>query len=291
MIFNTLKYILNHPYNKHNKIAALSRFIKWQLVSRLVTYPMLYPLTENSLLVISKGQNAATANIYCGLMEFNDMGFLLHFLRSSDTFLDVGANVGVFSILASAEVGASAVSIEPIPKTYKILNKNISVNNLQNKVVTLNIGLGSEKGSLNFTESLDALNHVVFDSGKDTVNVQVDRLDDLPLKATPVLIKIDVEGYESDVLNGGEDLLNRNALKAIIIELNGSGKKYGYDDLQIHNSLLKKNFAPYAYDPYSRALIKLKTFGAHNTIYVRDLDFVIDRLKNGRLVTVGNQSF
>lgn len=48
----------------------------------------------------------ATGNIYVGLHEFEDMAFLLHVLRRTDLFVDVGANIGSYTILAGGAAGA-----------------------------------------------------------------------------------------------------------------------------------------------------------------------------------------
>jgi len=47
-------------------------------------------------------------------MNVNDMGFLLHFLRKDDLFLDVGANIGSYTVLAGGAVGAKSISFEPV---------------------------------------------------------------------------------------------------------------------------------------------------------------------------------
>ena len=58
------------------------------------------------------------------------MGFLLHVLRSEDLFVDVGANVGSYTILACSVVGARGISFEPVPSTYKRLVENMRLNHL-----------------------------------------------------------------------------------------------------------------------------------------------------------------
>jgi hypothetical protein len=65
----------------------------------------------------------ATGNIYTGLHEFEDMSFLLHFLRPADLFIDIGANVGAYTIFASGIVAATSISIEPISQIFEILKK------------------------------------------------------------------------------------------------------------------------------------------------------------------------
>lgn len=288
MILNTLKFIYNHPFNSQNKFGGLFRFLKWQINCRLNPYPILYPYTENSKLIMWKGLTGATGNLYCGLMEFDDMGLLLHFLRDSDLFVDIGANIGAYTILASGEVGASTIAIEPIPSTFKNLVQNISANQIQEKVDALNIGLGAKKDIIKFTKSLDTVNHVATEDESDTIDVKVDKLDSLLLKKIPSLIKIDVEGFETEVLNGAEKVLKAKELKVIIIELNGSGKRYGYDEGLIHSNLIKQGFQPYNYNPKTRGFVKLSSYGNHNTIYIRDFEFVKNRTESSRKIKIGS---
>ena len=95
-VLSLLKFITEHPLNKKNKFQAMLRFLKWQFVSRLITDPIIYSFTERSKLIIKKGMTGATGNFYCGLHEFNDMGFLIHLLRKEDFFVDIGANVKLY---------------------------------------------------------------------------------------------------------------------------------------------------------------------------------------------------
>ena len=110
----TIFYILRHPFNRRRRLRALMQFVKWQINTLLNPYPIVFPFTENTKLLISKGMTGATGNYYCGLHEFEDMGFLLHFLRPGDLFVDIGANVGSYTILASAEVGARSTAVRNV---------------------------------------------------------------------------------------------------------------------------------------------------------------------------------
>ncbi|MCX7944434.1 MAG: FkbM family methyltransferase [Deltaproteobacteria bacterium] len=288
-LFNILKFIYTHPFNSENRINGILRFFKWQISCLLNQYPIIYQFTENSRLIIAKGMTSATGNLYCGLAEYNEMGFLLHFLRQGDLFIDIGANIGAYTILASAEIGANTIAIEPIPPTFKILLDNILVNRIHDRVKALNIGLGSKNGKLRFTTLYDSTNHVATGGETNTIEVEVSTLDTiLSSELIPVLLKIDVEGFETEVLNGAEKTLGRDALKAIIIELNGLGKRYGYDDLEVHKKLLNFEFKPFMYNPQRRRLEELETFGAHNTIYLRDKKFVEDRIRSARRIKIGN---
>jgi hypothetical protein len=107
----------------------------------------------------------------------------------------------------------------------------------------------------------------------------------------PVLLKIDVEGFETHVLSGASNTLSRNKLKAIIIELNGSGQKYGYDEKKLHEKLQENGYHPHQYNPFERELTAIKTFGSHNTIYIKDIDFVRDRVRTAEKIRIRDNSF
>ena len=126
-------------------------------------------------------------------------------------------------------------------------------------VKALNIGLGSTKGKLKFTKYHGTVNHVATENEKDTIDVEVNTLDAILSEQNPTLLKIDVEGFETEVLKGAVNTLNNKDLKALIIELNGSGNRYGYDESKIHQKLIGLGFKPYSYNPKLRELIEIST--------------------------------
>src|SRR5947199_8758444 len=100
-LLKILNVIIKHPLNKNHKVKALWVFFKWQIGVKFLPYPVLYPFIDNIRFLAWKGLTSATGNIYCGLYEYNDMLFLLHFLKEGDLFFDIGANIGTYSLLAS----------------------------------------------------------------------------------------------------------------------------------------------------------------------------------------------
>ncbi|MFD0766058.1 FkbM family methyltransferase [Mucilaginibacter lutimaris] len=274
----TIKFVLNHPFTKGRPIAALAKLFKWQLLSRLNKRPVIHQFTKNSKLWVWKGLTGATGNVYCGLHEFEDMAFLLHLLRPGDLFIDIGANIGSYTILASAEVGAHSIAIEPVPQTFTYLTQNIQLNSIENKVTVLNIGLGKESGSLTFTKGFDTGNQVATAEDTDVINVAVDTLDNILDYQTPLLLKIDVEGFETEVLNGAAHTLASPGLRAIIIELNSAGDKYGFNEDDIHQLLISHGFKVAGYLPFKRELIDATRKTEHNTLYIRDENFIRSRL-------------
>ncbi|MDF1672058.1 MAG: FkbM family methyltransferase [Vicingaceae bacterium] len=243
---------------------------------------------------VNKGMHGATGCIYVGLPEFKDMSFLLHYLDSNNHFIDIGANVGVYSLLAAGVKNCETTTIEPIPSTFNYLLKNIALNNLDKKITPLNIGLSNKKGQLFFTEGEDTMNHVLEKETNNSINVEVDILDNIlsPTKKKNTLIKLDVEGFEYNVLLGGQTTLNNENLTAFIVELNGCGDKFGFEDKMVDDVLLKNGFGKYDYNPFDRKLKEIENFNTEeNTLYIRKskLNEVEEKLKTAEAITIFNQ--
>ena len=280
--------IKNHPLASKEPLKAWRRFLQWQIISRIYKNGIVVPYVENSLLLVKPSMHGATGAIYLGLQEFEDMMFMLHLLVKKDSFYDIGANIGSYSILAAKVIGTKVVAIEPIPQTFGCLQNNIAINNISDKIQALNIGVGEEEGILKFTNAFDTVNHVVLGNKNDesVIEVQVESLNALCKNkklSQPILMKIDVEGFELSVLNGASDILMNEELKAIIIEINGCCKSFGVQEMDIHNKLVSYNFKAYTYNPFTRSLESQSSFTPNgNTIYIRDLPFVKQRLLESR---------
>lgn len=294
-IFSTIRLIISHPLSKRMKVAALKRWLKWQIGSRLVPGGVAVTFVNDAKLLVQPGMTGATGNIYLGLHEFENMSFVLHMLRKNDLFVDIGANIGSYTILASAVVGAKCISIEPIPATYNHLLNNINLNGVKDLVNSYNLGIGQKNGTLNFTSDNDTTNHVL-DERRDTSNkvveVEVKSLDNLIGSLAPKLLKIDVEGYENAVIEGARKVLSSDALDAVIMELNGSGDKYGYDEIALHKKMTDYGFKPFIYNPFERKLISLngKNVFSDNTLYLRNIESISKRLSTSEAFRVNGLS-
>lgn len=284
-ILHTLRFITGHPLNAGRRLGALGRFTRWQIGSRMLPgSAVAVPFVNGSRLLITPGMTGATQNIYTGLHEFEDMAFLLHVLRPDDLFVDIGANVGSYTVLAGAAVGARCLSVEPLPSTYDHLLDNIYLNRMADRVRAFNIGLGPEEGTLRFSSHLDTMNHVLAKDETDVpaLEVPVRPLDAVVGDEEPAVIKIDVEGFETEVILGAASALARSSLLAVIMELNGSGRRYGYDEAPLHQTMLDYGFQTFSYRPFTRELVALDSTNADsgNTLYLKNVDQVAERVKS-----------
>lgn len=294
-LLRVLRFITAHPLNRGRKLEAIQRFAKWQLGTRLISGSIVVDWVNGSRFLLRRGETGLTGNLYTGLHEFADMGFLLHALRDSDLFVDVGANVGSYTILACAAIGARCYAFEPVPSTYARLLENVHLNSVQDRATCLNVAVGAEAGRVACTSDSDTMNHVIAasESCQQVVHVDVTTLDSTLADESPTILKIDVEGYEASVLQGAQRTLARPSLQAIIMELNGSGRRYGVDESQLAQTLFDHGFQAYAYDPLQRILTKLerRTFSAGNTLFIRDEALVSARLRSAPRVSVLGKQF
>lgn len=283
------KQFKKHPVSHRSPNTALLRYLIFNTLNRFkknIKYKWIKPLSFS----VSRGDAGMVANIYYGLYEFYESIFLLHFLRPNDVFLDIGANQGHYSLLASGIKQAHSIAIEPVPKTFQKLLKQIDLNNLDNKIEALNIGVAGKKGALYFSTDKNTMNRIVDDAYINAMEIVVDTVDAVVNNRSLTLLKLDVEGYEKFVLEGSTKTLQNPLLKAVIIELNNSGKKYKVNDIEIVDLLESYGFQPYAYLPFERKLIKLKTQNKKqfNTIFIRDVTFVQDRLSKSEPIKIWN---
>ena len=170
--------------------------------------------------------------IYYDAWETQELNFVEAILRTGDVFVDVGANVGIFTLVAARRVGPVGVvhSFEPVPANYSRLAENVSLNGFGN--VRLNrAAAGSDPGELTFGLESD----MELESGRAMsgfytagaslrqVTAPVVRLDDY-LSAEDDdrrirLAKVDVEGYEPKVLEGLRNSLARKRVEIIMLEV------------------------------------------------------------------------
>jgi len=159
----------------------------------------------------------------------------LNELTPQDLLLDIGANVGMYTVWAAAIRRCHVIAIEPESSNYSILNKNILQNNLDKLVQAYSIGLSNvnEFCMLNMQDlRMGGSNHAAGEalnfnlkpmSTKFQQGCVVFTLDDLIEKKympVPSRIKIDVDGFEHKVIAGANKTLQNSNVKSLLIETN-----------------------------------------------------------------------
>jgi FkbM family methyltransferase len=155
--------------------------------------------------------------------EPKTMRFLLRSAEPSDTFLDVGAHIGLYAVGLARRV-ARVYALEPEPSNFTLLMRNVVINGLQSKVVALPVALSDRDGWAELCVQKSSGAHTLEKSEgcEKTVKVLTLRMDTLVrllnLK-TIEIVKIDVEGHEMKVINGMENILQKNPPRVLVIEI------------------------------------------------------------------------
>lgn len=211
------------------------------------------------------------------------MAFVLHALRPNSHFIDLGANIGTYSVLASGVAGASCVALEPVPHTYEHLCDNVRLNDLCEQTECRNAGGGETEGTLRFTTGKGAENRVLRKERDGGIEIPVTTLDviykEIGEPDSALIVKVDVEGWETAVLQGAPTVISRTAPTALLLELNGSGTMYGFDEDDAHRDLLDEGYTPVEYDPFRRRITRRShRQSGGNTLYLNSVDIFEKRV-------------
>lgn len=173
-----------------------------------------------------------------------DMIDWINTFDNSAVLLDIGANIGLYSIYAAKKGIKKIISIEPESQNYGLLNKNIFLNNLSIKITALNLGFSDHDGIEtlfipsfqaggalnNLGESIDWKKEKFESDFQQTViSYSMDSFLTKFPELFPTHIKIDVDGIERKIIEGGKNTLKDGRVKELLIELNTQLK----DDMEI----------------------------------------------------------
>ena len=283
---NTLQYIWSHPNCKHQKIRSLSRFVGWQFYKRLSHRYIDLQLVPNIKLRCHPDSYSAGAVLYCGLYDYDDMNFLLRYLRAEDSFLDIGANIGVYTLLAASKIHSGSIySFEALPKNYTRLQENIKLNQFKH-VKTYELAVSNQTGTvaLNLAEG-DSMPFITHTATDKTITVPTDTLDNLlqnqPL-ANLTLAKMDIEGAEILALKGALSLLKQQRPHVWILEVNDTVSNFGHQKQDLIDFLNSYGYNLYHYSADTNQLspITVEEKKGNNVLAIADsaVEFVRDRL-------------
>ena len=229
---NIESFLLNHDilYSAYKR-SGLSRLWVSYIISKRILYRMPNKSTEivkiNGFKMKLISGDEQNEEFYMDSMTGKpyDPGttkVITEKLNAGETFIDIGANNGYFSLLASGIVGGSGkiFAFEPAPKTFRNLKENIVLNGMKN-IQAFNIGLGKKKGKATFNLSNISSGQnsfVKIPQSSSSVLVDIDILDNIFSGKKIDFIKIDAEGYEEEILEGGKKVLDENRGIRLILE-------------------------------------------------------------------------
>lgn len=252
-----LNSILKHPANRNQKLKALSRSLWWQINTKLTKKTTEINAFGYKMLIYSPTV-ARRFVYYSPWADYDETSFIERFLRKGDKFIDIGANIGIYSLLAASLVGKQGCvdCFEPCPQTFNRLKENITRNNIR-QVNLHALALAESSGFVKFTQDLDGTNHIILSDSNEHnfITVPSETLDEtLSDSENYVMAKLDVEGVELSVLKGADNLLSKNNPPVLQLEINGLHQRYNYQSNELINFLKSKGYEMAVYHGLSNSL-------------------------------------
>ncbi len=269
----TVRRIWSHPENRGRRTRALAAYGAWQVWERTIRQPWTVKLTPTRRIRCHPHSPIASSVLYYRLPDPMEMRFLLRFLGAGDVFVDVGAHLGVYTVLASSVPGVRIVALEPSTSSFGRLRDNIDLNGIGIQVTAVQVAAGSRCGQAMLSTGAEAMNTLVYEAGSgETVEVTtVDTLvDELGIPRVAAM-KIDVEGLEIDVLDGARATIERDR-PALVVEVN--------DPERVASFAEASGYTCVRYDTETQRLTPaaVHSFDGCNALLVADLDAARRRL-------------
>jgi FkbM family methyltransferase len=201
-----------HPSNRGRRAAAIGRAIRYDVMTETLGRPTLLPIGKKSQVIAYPGEIDPIFSLVRNPPDWPDMLVWDRYLRPGDLFIDVGANIGLYTLYV-AEMGVEVIAVEPNGHSAARVQENLDHNGLRAEIVQK--ALAEKPGVVRMTDDLDVLNHIV--EGDAGVEVEATTLDEL-LGDRTAAVKIDVEGAEERVLAGAVRALEEKRISLLQLE-------------------------------------------------------------------------
>jgi FkbM family methyltransferase len=231
------------------------------------------------------------AAVFARTYEPSELDFVRRFLRSGDTFWDIGANFGVYSVLAGSLVTAagSVMAFEPLPAAFAWLEKNLSQFGPWCRAENAAVGAQSGRRFLTTKSGLDPWATVLAAEAGVSGNLAARVVTPGEMlrngARVPSLVKIDTEGSELSILKGDADLLHAGDGPTFLIEFNEQAASIHNSGCQFLRSFLEtRGYTLFSYrrrhwgEPVLQALPSASLYDDQNVVATRDPNALLERL-------------
>lgn len=258
-----LKFVWEHPANDGARMRALLRAIRFQTSARLLGRRTLAQLGDRSHVWADLHRTGASKVVYANPPDHPEMLVWQQTLRPGNLFVDVGANIGSYAIWA-ADLGAEVIALEPAEDTFSLLTENITLNGYP--IRAIQAAAGPACGTTRFTRGRDTVNKMDPDGSTESAMVTIDSVIESRVVAG---MKVDVEGFEIEVLRGCEQALSAHRIGLIQLEWNETSMTALGSDRQPLADLLDK-YGYQLFRPDSNGcLVSLANLGFGADVFAR----------------------
>lgn len=227
--------VLSNPTNRNRKISTIFTLVWWKLNQLFLGIPAVVEIVPGVFCICYPQSSYGSLVVYTRFPEYDEMNFLYSICKSESICIDVGANIGVYSLLFASKVDSGKIySFEPSRKVLPIFLQNINLNNLSEKIKVQTQIVSDHHGDEWFTdEDITEVSHISYDKIPTDINnkskLSATTLDNF-CKSQKIkhidILKIDVEGAEYKVLQGFKKSLEQAIVDVILLEINTNMTKY-----------------------------------------------------------------
>jgi len=184
-------------------------------------------------------------------------------IKKGDVVVDIGANIGYYSLIFAKLVGnnGKVYAFEPEPNNFELLKKNVMINDYTN-VELICKGVSNENGNVNFyLDNKNKGGHSLIDTIKEKESIKIDliRLDDYIQDQRIAFIKIDIEGYEFEAIKGMSRILQKTNNVKLMTEFNPYLlKKSGIEPIEYLKLLKDFGFNIYNLEKKNKKVVPIK---------------------------------
>ena len=268
-LINSFQQIVDNPY-----VPMGQGFLKhtcWQVRKAFNWFPFEQRLAGSRIVAAHRHCGVSALINSQGLYDYNNMRLLPWLLRDGGIFFDIGANIGSYTLVASEQGNVQVVAFEPHPTTVTLLSENVRLNGRKN-VTICPLALGQRDGVIWLTDDPgSSINHAVARHDGRTVEVPCRRGDTFcgEHELTPQYVKVDVEGFEFDVLTGFGSHLHD--VELLLIEWIGLSEQRSVGSQAIHALLTDYGLSgPYRCQFEMKALLAHAGASREDAIYLRE---------------------
>jgi len=285
-----LRKNLLHPYNSRNRLAATLRYLEWQARRRLGRR-WRRKFWDDRIVTLYPDSSESMWLLYNVVMDWPEFPFIARYLRTDDTAVDVGANIGIYVLWISRFLGTRGrlIAFEPVPETHARLSEQISQNGLRG-IVLERRAVTNIAGSIQITTGKDMENYVLMDAGKigDSQTVETVTLDEYARSNSIQeihFLKVDVEGAEPLVLDGADSLLKERRIAVVQFEVGEHWRRFGRELSSTAERLRQYGYLPFVPNEHGSALARVGDWDAalrgQNLFITRSVAEVSGRLEAG----------
>jgi FkbM family methyltransferase len=271
-----LKWMLSQSAFKRKPLTVAWRMLAWEIL-RTINRPLQYQYDEQFRIILRPNEGASRLTYYFGVSEPQLFEFYNCFLREGMVVVDAGANIGLHTLYFAKRVGkhGKVYAFEPDPSIFKRLKDHLDSNRVTN-VIAINCALGSQEGEVSVVGNAadTSRTYVTRTSSVEPEQtaevVRLDRILSTNSIDTVHFAKVDVEGFEYELLVGSDDYLQNQLIDVLQVELDQRSLDRANGSIETVTALLDaRGYQRARWDP-ARGVFERSSQDEYNTFFVSD---------------------